>query len=197
MVSSLISSVSGALRGAGADWVDVAVGGVTLRVSVTDTAVGGIGRVGDRITLYTSLQVREDSLALFGFQSEDERQTFETLIGISRIGPRLAMAMLGRFSPQDLARAIEEGDTRALATVPGVGRRTASRIVLELKGKLELDFGDGAGAGGQASVSDSDVVALTAIGFGDSEAREALSGISPDLPEEERIREALTILGGE
>ena len=195
MVSSLISSVSGEMRGAGADWVDVAVGGVTFRVSVPDTAVSDLGRVGERVTLYTSLQVREDSLALFGFQSEDERLTFETLLGISRVGPRLALAMLGRFSPQDLARTIEEGDTRALATVPGVGRRTASRIVLELKGKLELDFGDG--AGGQAPVSDSDVVALTAIGFGDSEVREALSGISPDLPEEERIREALTILGGE
>ena len=195
MVTSLISSVSGDLRGAGADWVDVGVGGVTFRISVPDTTISGVGRVGDRVTLHTSLQVREDSLALFGFQSEDERLTFETLLGISRIGPRLALAMLARFSPQDLARAIEEGDTKALATVPGVGRRTASRIVLELKGKLELDFGDG--AGGQASVSDSDVIALTAIGFGDSEAREALSGISPDLPEEERIREALTILSGE
>ena len=195
MVTSLISSVSGELRGAGADWVDVGVGGVTFRVSVPDAAVSGVGRVGERITLYTSLQVREDSLALFGFQSDDERLTFETLLGISRIGPRLALAMLARFSPQDLARAIEEGDTKALATVPGVGRRTASRIVLELKGKLDLDFGDG--ADGQASVSDSDVIALTAIGFGDSEAREALSGISPDLPEEERIRQALTILGGE
>ena len=188
MVSSLISSVSGALRGAGADWVDVAVGGVTLRVSVTDTAVGGIGRVGDRVTLYTSLQVREDSLALFGFQSEDERQTFETLIGISRIGPRLALAMLGRFSPQDLARTIEEGDTRALATVPGVGRRTASRIVLELKGKLELDFGDGHTA---ASAPDDLVEFLTALGFDPSEAREALGATDASLSDDERIREAI------
>ncbi len=188
MVSSLISSVSGALRGAGADWVDVAVGGVTLRVSVTDTAVGGIGRVGDRVTLYTSLQVREDSLALFGFQSEDERQTFETLIGISRIGPRLALAMLGRFSPQDLARTIEEGDTRALATVPGVGRRTASRIVLELKGKLELDFGDGPTAAG---APDDLVEFLTALGFDPSEAREALGATDASLSDDERIREAI------
>lgn len=194
MVSSLISSVSGALRGAGADWVDVAVGGVTLRVSVTDTAVGGIGRVGDRVTLYTSLQVREDSLALFGFQSEDERQTFETLIGISRIGPRLALAMLGRFSPQDLARTIEEGDTRALATVPGVGRRTASRIVLELKGKLELDFGDGAGAVG---ASEDLVDALTALGYTPSEAREALGATDASLPDDARIVEALARLAPE
>lgn len=196
MVTSLISSVSGELRGAGADWVDVAVGGVTLRVSVPDTAVSGIGRVGERITLYTSLQVREESLALFGFQSEDERLTFETLLGISRIGPRLALAMLGRFSPQDLARTIEEGDTRALATVPGVGRRTASRIVLELKGKLELDFGDG--AGGPASATDPALVdALTALGFGDAEAREALGATDASLPDDARIVEALARLSPE
>ena len=194
MVTSLISSVSGELRGAGADWVDVAVGGVTLRVSVPDTAVSGIGRVGERITLYTSLQVREESLALFGFQSEDERLTFETLLGISRIGPRLALAMLGRFSPQDLARTIEEGDTRALATVPGVGRRTASRIVLELKGKLELDFGDGAGV---ASASDDLVDALTALGFDPSEAREALGATDASLPDDARIVEALARLSPE
>ena len=187
--------MSGELRGAGADWVDVAVGGVTLRVSVPDTAVSDLGRVGERVTLYTSLQVREESLALFGFQSEDERLTFETLLGISRIGPRLALAMLGRFSPQDLARAIEEGDTRALATVPGVGRRTASRIVLELKGKLELDFGDGAGA---ASATDPALVdALTALGFGDAEAREALGATDASLPDDARIVEALARLSPE
>ena len=194
MVSSLISSVSGELRGAGADWVDVGVGGVTLRVSVPDTAVSDLGRVGERVTLYTSLQVREESLALFGFQSEDERLTFETLLGISRIGPRLALAMLGRFSPQDLARTIEEGDTRALATVPGVGRRTASRIVLELKGKLELDFGDGAGV---ASASDDLVDALTALGFDPSEAREALGATDASLPDDARIVEALARLSPE
>ena len=194
MVTSLISSVSGELRGAGADWVDVAVGGVTLRVSVPDTAVSDLGRVGERVTLYTSLQVREESLALFGFQSEDERLTFETLLGISRIGPRLALAMLGRFSPQDLARTIEEGDTRALATVPGVGRRTASRIVLELKGKLELDFGDGAGV---ASASDDLVDALTALGFDPSEAHEALGATDASLPDDARIVEALARLSPE
>jgi len=132
--------------------------------------------------------VREESLALFGFQSEDERQTFETLIGISRIGPRLALAMLGRFSPQDLARTIEEGDTRALATVPGVGRRTASRIVLELKGKLELDFGDGPTAAG---APDDLVEFLTALGFDPSEAREALGATDASLSDDERIREAI------
>ena len=95
------------------------------------------------MTLYTSLQVREDSLTLYGFPSEDERLTFDTLLTISRIGPRLALAMLARFSPQSLARTVEEGDAKTLSSVPGIGGRTASRIILELKGKLNLDFAGG------------------------------------------------------
>ncbi len=193
MVSTLISSITGTLRGAGADWVDVSVGGVTFRVSMPDTSADGVGRVGEPISLYTSLQVREDSLALFGFPTEDERQTFETLLSISRIGPRLALAMLARFSPESLAQAVEEGDTKALSTVPGVGRRTASRIALELKGKLDLDFGDGG-----VSAPDSDLVdALTALGYGDNEAREALSRAAPNgQSDEDRIRAALEHLAG-
>ena len=193
MVSSLISSVSGTLRATGPDWMDVSVGGVTLRVNVPDTAVGGAGNVGAPVTLYTSLQVREDSLTLYGFPSEDERLTFDTLLTISRIGPRLALAMLARFSPQSLARTVEEGDAKTLSSVPGIGGRTASRIILELKGKLNLDF-----AGGPASAPSDDLVdALTALGYGDNEARDALSKSSPDMSEEDRIRAALEYLAGE
>ena len=192
MASSIISSVSGALSATGPDWVDVAVGGVTLRISVTGAAASGAGRVGDAVSLYTSLQVREDSLSLFGFPTEDERMTFDTLLGVSGIGSRLALAMLDRFSPQALAQAIDAGDTRALATVPGVGRRTASRIVLELKGKLDLDFSDAAAS------PDSDLVdALAALGYGDAEAREALSGTDAAASEEDRLRAALERLAGE
>ena len=192
MASSIISSVSGALSATGPDWVDVAVGGVTLRISVTGAAASGAGRVGDAVSLYTSLQVREDSLSLFGFPTEDERMTFDTLLGVSGIGARLALAMLDRFSPQALAQAIDAGDTRALATVPGVGRRTASRIVLELKGKLDLDFADAAAS------TDSDLVdALAALGYGDAEAREALSGTDAAASEEDRLRAALERLAGE
>ena len=188
MVSSLVTSISGTLQRTGEDWVDVGMGGITLRVSVPDTAVDSIGRVGQDITLYTSLQVREDSISLYGFPTEDEKHTFETLLNISGIGPRLALAMLGRFSPMSLLQAVEAGDTRALSTVPGVGRRTASRIVLELKGKLDLDFGRAADGGGV----DSDLVdALTALGYGYTEAHEAISRTESEAPDEERIRAAL------
>ena len=187
MVSSLVTSISGTLQRTGEDWVDVGMGGITLRVSIPGTAIDGVGRVGQDITLYTSLQVREDSISLYGFPTEDEKHTFETLLNISGIGPRLALAMLGRFSPMSLLEAVEAGDTRALSTVPGVGRRTASRIVLELKGKLDLDFGQADGGG-----MDSDLVdALTALGYGYTEAHEAISRTKSEAPDEERIRAAL------
>ena len=158
MVSSLVTSISGTLQRTGEDWVEVSMGGITLRIGVPDTAVDSVGRVGQAVILHTSLQVREDSISLYGFATEDEKRTFETLLNISGIGPRLALAMLGRFSPMSLSQAVEAGDTRALSTVPGVGRRTASRIVLELKGKLDLDFGRAAGGGVDADL----VEALTA-----------------------------------
>ena len=194
MVSTLISSISGTLSGVGPDWVDVSVGGVTFRISMPDTSANSVGRVGDPLRLHTSLQVREDSLTLYGFSTEDERQVFDTLINISGIGPRLALAMLARFSPQSLVQTVEEGDTKALSTVPGIGRRTASRIVLELKGKLDLDFVAGSGP-----APDSDLVdALTALGYGDNEAREALMRSASDgQSEEDRIRAALEYLAGE
>ena len=193
MVSSLVTSISGTLQRTGEDWVEISMGGITLRISIPDTSIDSVGRVGQTVILYTSLQVREDSLSMYGFPTEDERRTFETLLNISGIGPRLALAMLGRFSPLSLSQAVEAGDTRALSTVPGVGRRTASRIVLELKGKLDLDFGRSDAAAGV----DSDLVdALTALGYRYTEAREAIARTGTEIPEEERIRTALEYLAG-
>ncbi len=193
MVSSLVSSISGTLSGSGTDWVDVSLGGLTLRVSVPDSAVAGVGRVGEQVHLFTSLQVREESLSLFGFVTEDERQSFETLLNVSGIGPRLALAMLGRFSPQSLAQAVEDGDMRALTTVPGVGRRTAGRIVLELKGKLDFDSIADSGSAPSSELVD----ALTALGYGEGEARDALAATAADGSDEDRVRAALERLAGE
>jgi Holliday junction DNA helicase RuvA len=193
MVSSLVTSISGTLQRTGEDWAEISMGGITLRISIPGTAIDSVGRIGQTVTLYTSLQVREDSLSMYGFPTEDERRTFETLLNISGIGPRLALAMLGRFSPLSLSQAVESGDTRALSTVPGVGRRTASRIVLELKGKLELDFGrSDAAAGVDSDLAD----ALTALGYRYTEAREAIARTGSEVPEEERIRAALEYLAG-
>lgn len=193
MVSSLISSVRGRLEAAGADWADIAVGGITLRVSVPSSSVESLGNPGDNVRLFTSMQVREDSMSLYGFETVDARETFEVLIGISGIGPRVALSILSLFTPETLAAAVDAGDLKAFTPVPGVGRRTASRIVLELKGKLEFEPSDADAA------PDADAIdALTALGYSAAEAREALAAIprADANSTEDRVRLALAQLAG-
>ena len=193
MVSSLISSVRGRLEAAGADWADIAVGGITLRVSVPSSSVESLGNPGDNVRLFTSMQVREDSMSLYGFETIDARETFEVLIGISGIGPRVALSILAMFTPETLAAAVDAGDLKAFTPVPGVGRRTASRIVLELKGKLEFEPSDATAA------PDADAIdALTALGYSAAEAREALAAIprADANSTEDRVRLALAQLAG-
>lgn len=194
-MSSLISSVNGMLEGTGADWMDVAIGGITLRISAPSPCIEVIGQLGTPVRLFTSLQVREDSISLYGFDTPEARQTFETLIGISGIGPRVALNILSIFSPDALAAAVESGDVKSFTAVPGVGRKTASRILLELKGKLELDWSDSR----IPSLDSNAVDALTALGYTPLEAREALSDLSEngnDLATEDQVRLALQQLAG-
>ena len=194
MVSSLITSIRGSLEGVGADWADVAVGGVTFRVNVPGSCIEGIGAVGDRVRLFTSLQMRGESLSLYGFATEDSRRAFEVLLGINGVGPRLALSVLSLFTADALAAAVAVGDAKAFSAVPGVGAKTAGRIVLELKGKL-----DGAFGAGPETLGDADTIeALTALGYTLSEAREAVSSIAPGdpMPIEEKVRTALQRMAG-
>ena len=193
-MSSLISSVRGTLEGTGPDWMDIEMGGITLRVNTPSSSIESLGQVGSPVKLFTSLQVREDSLSLFGFDTPEARQAFETLIGISGIGPRVALSILSIFRPEELAAAVESGDIKSFTAVPGVGRKTASRIVLELKGKLELDWSIAI-----TPALDGDALdALTALGYSPVEAREALSGLAEDVTPttEDRVRLALQHLAG-
>lgn len=193
-MSSLISSVRGTLEATGPDWADVAIGGITLRVNAPSHSVEALGQTGNAVHLFTSLQVREDSLSLYGFDSPDARQAFETLIGISGVGPRVALSILSIFRPDALAAAVESGDVKGFMVVPGVGRKTASRILLELKGKLDLDW---ATVNGKAIDNDA-LDALTALGYSQAEAREALSALGEDGDgaTEDKVRMALQQLGG-
>lgn len=190
MVSSLISSIRGGIESVGPDWVDVAVGGITLRLSVPGSTAERMVRLSGEVRLFTSLQVRDDSLSLYGFSTEEERLAFEVLIGISGVGPRVALSVLSRFTPSELAAAVSAGDADAFTAVPGVGKRTASRILLELKGKLEGDWAVPAEAvAGQGQV----IEALTALGYSAAEAREAAAALprGDSLSLEEKLREAL------
>ncbi len=188
----MIASISGVLQHIGEISIVVSVGGIGLKVLVPATAFNKLGRIGDPIELYTHLIVREDALTLYGFLSEEDRAIFEMLLGVSGIGPRLAVAVVGTLSPEMLANAIHQDDPDVIAHVPGVGKKTAQKIVLELKGKLIPE----AIPGGLAAVSslDTEVIdALTTMGFSIVEAQAALQSIPRDTPEdiEERVRLAL------
>ena len=131
----MIAHVDGTVSGVAPDGAVIDVGGVGLLVQCTPGTLARL-RTGERAKVATSLVVREDALTLYGFASEDERNTFELLQTASGVGPRLALAMLAVFTPDGLRRAVATEDLAALTTVPGIGRKGAQRIVLELAGRL-------------------------------------------------------------
>ncbi len=188
----MIASISGILQRIGTGSIVVQVGGVGLEVAVPSSVIGKLGQVGQPVDLLTHLVVREDSLTLYGFASEEEKQVFELLLTVQGIGPRLALAVLNVLSPDMLAGAIQRDEPDIIARVPGLGKKTAQKIVLELKGKL-LPEGMPAAMVAVSSLDTEVIEALTAMGFSLVEAQAALQAIPPDSPEdiEERVRLAL------
>ncbi len=192
----MITALEGILADSGLGWVDVAVGGVTLRANVSETAVDELGAVGGRVKLFTALQVRDDSLTLFGFPTRDARTAFETLIGVNGVGPRVALSVISVLAPESLALAVASGDTDAFKRVPGVGPRTAGRIILELRGKLDFEMSSTR----PERQDDADVIsALTALGYTASEALEALASLPVEEATlvEEKVRLSLQQLAGD
>jgi Holliday junction DNA helicase RuvA len=133
----MIASLTGRLRRKATDYLVVDVSGVGYRVQAPLSTYYGIPGTGEEISLHIHTHVREDSLSLFGFLSEAERDMFLLLTGVSGIGPRLALAVLSSLSVSDIAAAIQSSDDSKLCTIPGIGRKTAARMVLELKDKIK------------------------------------------------------------
>jgi Holliday junction DNA helicase RuvA len=159
------------------------VGGVGYLVAATPRVVG---RVGDEAAVETYLHVREDALQLFGFASAEERELFELLLGVSGIGPKVALAIVSGSPPAELRRAIARDDLARFEAIPGIGRKTAQRVVMELKDKL----GDPAVAltgGGALMARD----ALVELGWSVIDADRALADVDDSLPVEEQVRVAL------
>jgi Holliday junction DNA helicase RuvA len=174
--------------------VVVEVAGVGLQVFVP--APASLGAPGDQVRLHTHLVVREEELSLYGFSDEGSLRLFQLLLGVSRVGPRLALAVLTGAPLEVLVQAIATEDGGALSATPGVGRRTADRIILELKGKLEAAPGLPAAVPGDGR---GDVVgALEALGYSPTEARQAAASLPQDssLSLEEQVRQALQRLAG-
>jgi Holliday junction DNA helicase RuvA len=193
----MIASVSGVLHSIRDHSVVVQVGGVGLEIFVPAGVFSKLEGIGHHVELSTCLVVREDSLTLYGFSTEEERTIFEMLLGVSGVGPRLALAVLSTLSPEMLANAVQRDEAEVISRVPGVGRKTAQKIALDLKGKLL----PGAMMPGLAAVStlDTEVIeALTTLGYSIVEAQAALQSIPQDAPEdvEERVRLALNYFYG-
>ena len=192
----MIAGVRGVLEATGPDWIHLQIGGITLQVFVPASSIPELGEIGGPVQLHTHLRIRDDQPVLFGFPTQEALDAFLLLMGISGVGPRHSLGMLSNLGVAGLQRAIEGGDVAALSAAPGVGRRTASRVILELKGKLEV----GQDVGAPAAVSqDSEVIeALTALGYSTTEARRVVNDLdsTPESTVEDRIRLALQQMGG-
>ena len=171
----------------------VDVGGVGYEVDVPMSTFCNLPAAGSEITLLTHFIVREDAQLLYGFATAAERQTFRALIRISGVGPRIALAVLSGMSTQDLADAVEQGNATLLTRVPGIGKKTADRLVLELKGKLAGNAF--APAGGAASAAQADILsALMALGYSEREAQASVRALPAEVTVSEGIRLALKAL---
>ena len=178
----MIASVSGRVAAVGPDGAVVEVGGVGLSLQCTPATLAGL-RVGETARLPTSLVVREDSLTLYGFADEDERVVFELLQTASGVGPRLAQAMLAVHDPDELRRAVATEDLTALTQVPGIGRKGAQRIVLELKDRLgavrSITLSGRLPSAAPAPWRDQLHGALIGLGLSTREADDGVSAASP------------------
>jgi Holliday junction DNA helicase RuvA len=196
---SLIAAIEGVLEAKTGEGALVRVGGVTFSVSVPANDLAAMPGTGSVVRLVTHLTVREDDLQLYGFADERGRTLFESLLGISGIGPKAALAVLSVMSAGELASAIVAGDAVAISRAPGVGRKTAERIILELKGKLEDELGGfpaAVVASGGTGV-DPALSLLLELGFSPLEARQALSvDQGEEIDMDERVRRALQHMGG-
>jgi Holliday junction DNA helicase RuvA len=167
------------------------VNGVGYDVLVPASTVAKLPPVGKRARIHTRMVVRDDSMTLFGFATTDERELFDLLVTVTGVGPKVALSFLSVLTPDTLRRAVASGDVAALTVVPGVGKKVAQRVVLDLKDKL----------GGDVVIVDgplSDVrEALLALGLSPAEASEAVVGLAPngDRPVEDLLREALQHVG--
>ncbi|MGD0376292.1 MAG: Holliday junction branch migration protein RuvA [Streptosporangiaceae bacterium] len=185
----MIAHLDGVVCSVAPEGAVIEVGGVGLLVQCTPGTLAGL-RTGQHAKVATSLVVREDALTLYGFADEDERNTFELLQTASGVGPRLALAMLAVFSPDGLRRAIAGEDLGALTTVPGIGRKGAQRIVLELAGRLGSPadvaaVGSAAGvpaqSGRPAPWRDQVRAGLVSLGWQPRDADQAIAAVEPEL----------------
>jgi len=189
----MIGRLTGRLVEKSPPTVVVEAGGVGYEVDVPMSTFYLLPATGQEVKLFTHLTIREDAHLLFGFATEAERRVFRQLLKITGIGARTALSLLSGMSVDELYSAVSQQDGVRLTRVPGIGKKTAERLLLELKDKLALT--SGTPAAGSRAASDSDALnALLALGYSDKEARAALAKLEPGLVVQDAIRQALRLL---
>lgn len=192
----MIAGLRGRVYASTTDAILLDVSGVIYRVFSSSRSIADLGEAGAEVTLLTHLVVREDAMILFGFTNEAELTWFETLITVNGVGPRLALAVLSKLAPEQIILAIANEDVSLLSTVPGVGKRTASRILLDLRGKIPADLE--APALPVVTPEDTETIAaLRALGYtaAESQAAVARMDVAADATPQDRVIAALRRLG--
>ncbi|MCD8200351.1 MAG: Holliday junction branch migration protein RuvA [Coriobacteriaceae bacterium] len=192
----MIAYLKGTVVSKGAEEAVIEVAGIGYRLGMSAQAISHLPAVGSTAQVYTYLQLKDDGIFLYGFVDEAERAFFEKLIGISGIGPKIALAALSAFPLEELSAAVAQGDVSLIATIPGIGKKTAQRVVLEMQGALkDLEPVEGAALSGAAYTEAQE--ALASMGFASAEVAGALRGYDGDDADVSAvIRYALHNLGG-
>jgi len=193
----MIASLKGKLEALGSDSAIINVGGVGFEVHMPTSTMSKMGAIGREVTLQTHLYLREDNASLYGFATTEELGLFQALLSVSGLGPKLALAMLSAMEVEQLTMAIATGSTDLLTGIPGIGRKMAHRLVLELKDKIAAGWvaaAEALPAEGNTEV----LAALTSLGYSASEATRAVASLPRDeeLSLEEKIKLALGYFGG-
>lgn len=192
----MIAFLNGILAGKTQDTAIIDVGGVGYAVGMAAGSLAKLPATGERVQVYTHLNVREDAVSLYGFLSQEEKGLFLRLNSVSGIGPKVALSALSVFSPQQLVAAITSQDVALVSKIPGVGKKTASRIILELKGSLDADLlGETATVAVAGSAIQGVQDALLSMGFTSAEIEVALKGASEQAGEAVLLQYALKRLG--
>ena len=192
----MIASLNGKIESLSSDAATVNVGGVGFRVFMPTSALSTIGRPGDNIKVFTHMHVREDNITLYGFPAADELWLFETLLGVTGLGPKLSLAILSALTPEQVTMAIATGSVDMLDMIPGIGKKVASRIILELKEKIGAGWAITPAT--QVSRESEEVLgALTSLGYSAAEAVKAVAALpaDPKLKLEDKVKLALQYLG--
>jgi len=206
----MIAFLAGTLAHKGAEKVYVEVNSIGYELAASTRTLATLGQRGEDVLLYTYMHVRENEVALFGFVDEEEKRVFLSLIDISGIGPKVALAVLSTLEPRMLAGAVASDDIALISSVPGIGKKTAQRLIIDLKGKIDAVFPAQMGESGAASASTKPgappsaeqsafadaQAALFSMGFSAAEIAEAFSGAQADATSEDLLKHALAKMGG-